>query len=201
MINSILLNMLNIRKGYLLLIVTSCVVFFGCNPENKLDKVIKRELATGIKNDSLFLGLKFGITMQEFYDHCLELNKQGIVIEGSKNMSVEYIFKDSLDQPIAFNFYADRNSAGPIYRYFTSFNYYAFALNKHLYSDRLIEMLPDILMDWYGGNTPFTVIKDGKEYLYKIDGNRMIELSIYDLSMVTAAYYDLSQINFQHSEQ
>jgi len=178
-----------------------CLIFFGCNPENKLEKVIEKELATGIRNDSLFLELEFGITMQEFYDHCRELNRQGIVMEGSKNMSVEYIFKDSLDQPIAFNFYADRDADGPIHRYYTSFYYYAFALNRHLYSDRLMEMLPAILKDWYGGNKPFTVMKDGKEYLYKIDGNRMIELSIYDLSTVTATYYDLSQINFQELEQ
>ena len=178
-----------------------CLIFFGCSPENKLEKVIERELATGINNDSLFLGLEFGITMEEFFDHCRELNKQGLVKEGSKNMSVEYIFNDSLDQPIAFNFYADREANGPIHRFYTSFNYYAFALNKHLYADRLIEMLPNILMNWYGGNEPFTVVIDGKELLYKIDGNRMIELSIYDLSTVTATYYDLSQVNFEESWQ
>jgi hypothetical protein len=129
------------------------------------------------------------------------LNKQGLVKEGSKNMSVEYIFKDSLDQPIAFNFYADREANGPVHRFYTSFNYYAFALNRHLYSDRLMEMLPAILMDWYGGNQPFTVSRDGKQYLYKIDGNRMIELFIYDLSTVVANFYDLSQENVRGLEQ
>ncbi len=193
--------MLNSSSGFFSLVGILCLIFFGCNPEIKLDKIIEKELATGTRNDSLFLGLEFGITMQEFYDHCRELNKQGTVMEGSKNMSVEYIFKDSLDQPIAFNFYADRNADGPIHQYYTSFNYSAFALNRHLYSDRLMEMLPTILMDWYGGNEPFTVIKDGKEYLYKIDGNRMIELVVYDLSTVVATYYDLSQKNFQESKQ
>lgn len=173
------------------------MIFFGCSPEKKLDRVIERELESGIRNDSLFLGLEFGITMQEFFDQCKELNKQGIVKEGSKNMSVEYIFKDSLDRPIAFNFYADRQANGPIYRYYTSFNYYAFALNRHLYADRLIEMLPSILMAWYGGNEPFTVTRDGNKFLYKIDGNRMIELVVYDLSTVVATYYDLSQVNFR----
>ena len=93
----------------------------GCSDQYKLEKVIERELATGISHDSLFLGLEFGITMEEFFDHCRELNKKGLVREGSKNMSVEYIFKDSLDRPIAFNFYADREANGPIYRFYTSF--------------------------------------------------------------------------------
>lgn len=176
-----------------------CSIISACSSENKLEKVIENELATGIRNDSLFLGLEFGITMDEFFEQCRELNKQGLVTEGSKNMSVEYIFKDSLDQPVAFNFYADREASGPIHKYYTSFYYYAFALNRHLYSDRLIEMLPSILMEWYGGNEPFKVKRDGKECLYKIDGNRMIELSIYDLSSVTATYYDLSKNTFPQS--
>jgi len=186
-------------KYTILQVTWSFLILFGCNPEYKLEKTIEEELATGIKNDSLFLGLEFGITMQEFFDHCRELNSQGLVREGSKNMSVEYIFKDSLDQPLAFNFYADRESNGPIHKYYTSFNYYAFALNRHLYSDQLMEMLPSILMDWYGGNEPFNVAKDGKEYLYKIDGNRMIELYVYDLSTVVATYYDLSQPKIRES--
>ena len=173
------------------------LIFLGCSPEQKLERAIEKELATGVKKDSLFLGVEFGITMEEFFDQCRELNKQGLVREGSKNMSVEYIFKDSLDQPIAFNFYADREADSLIYKYYTSFYYYAFALNRHLYADRLLEMLPSILMDWYGGNEPFTVVKDGKTYLYKIDGNRVIELYVYDMGTVVATYYDSSKMNFQ----
>jgi len=172
--------------GILLLII------FGCSNENKLEKVIQKELASGVRNDSLFLGLKFGIELQEFYDHCRELNKQGLVREGPRNMSVEYLFKDSIDQPIAFNFYAEKNDDGPIHQYNTSFYYYAWVLNRHLQSDRLMAMLTPILMDWYGGNEPFTQIIDGKKHLYKIDGNRMIDLYIHDESTVVATYSDLS---------
>lgn len=171
------------------------LIFFGCTNENKLEKVIQKELASGVRNDSLFLGLKFGIELQEFYDHCRELNRQGLVKEGPRNMSVEYLFKDSLDRPIAFNFYVERNGDGPIHHYNTSFYYYAWALNRHLYSDRLMEMLPYILMDWYGGNEPFTLIKDGKKHLYKIDGNRMIDLYIHDESTVVAIFFDLTYSN------
>jgi len=189
------------RSSFLSLAGFLFIVFVGCNPEKNLKKVIEQELATSVRNDSLFLGMEFGITMQDFYDQCRELNKQGLVKEGSKNMSVEYVFKDSLDRPIAFNFYADREANGPIHKFYTSFYYYAFALNRHLYADQLFEMLPAILMDWYGGNKPFKIKKEGKEYLYKIDGNRMIELSIYDLSSVIATYYDLSKDTFQQSKQ
>lgn len=168
------------------------ITLSACKKENKLERIIRTELESGVRNDSLFLGLKFGIEFQEFFDHCRELNRQGIVKEGSRNMSVEYLFKDSLNNPIAFNFYARRNGNGLIRQYDTSFYYYAWALNRHLYSDVLMKMLPSILMDWYGGNEPFTQIKDGKKHLYKIDGNRMIDLIIFDESTVVATYSDLN---------
>lgn len=173
-------------------------LLLGCTRESKLDKAIRTELESGVRNDSLFLGLTFGIEFQEFFDHCRELNRQGIVKEGSRNMSVEYLFKDSLNNPIAFNFYAHRNGDKPIRQYNTSFYYYAWVLNRHLQSDRLMDMLPPILMEWYGGNEPFTQNKEGKVHLYKIDGNRMIDLFIYDESTVVATYSDL---NFYHKSK
>jgi hypothetical protein len=166
----------------------------ACKRGSKLDRTIQTELETGVRNDSLFLGLKFSMTMKEFYDHCWMLNKQGIVKEGPRNMSVEYIFKDSLNNPIAFEFYPHHsgNMNEKIDQYNTSFYYYAWALNRHLYSDKLIKILVPILMSWYGGNEPFVVIEDAKEHIYKIDGNRMIDLFIYNESMVVATFTDLS---------
>ena len=46
-------------------------------------------------------------------------------------------------------------------------------------------------MDWYGGNEPFVQVKDGKKHIYKIDGNRMIDMFIHDESTVIATYTDL----------
>lgn len=166
---------------------------FGCEPADKLNSVIEKELAKGVRYDSLFLGVRMGMELQEFYDHCWKINKQGIVKEGPENMSVEYLFKDSLDNPIAFNFYPDINSGNIIHRYKTNFYYYGWApWNRHLQSDKLFEILPAILMEWYGGNEIFTQIKDGKMHYYKIDGNRMIDMFIASERIVVATYTDLA---------
>lgn len=170
----------------------SLVTVTGCSEEYKLEQVIRKELAIGARQDSLFLGLKFGIKHQDFYDQCWALNKQGLVKQGAENRSVEYLFKDSLDNPIAFNFYADMGEGGLIHRYNTNFYYRAWVLNRHLKSDRLMEMLQPIIMDWYGGNELISGVKNGKEHLYKIDGNRMIDLYIHDEKAVVAVYSDLS---------
>ncbi len=180
------------KSNWFLLTIISLLTIYGCSNETKLEKAIRTELASGVRYDSLFLGLEFGIGYQEFFEHCRELNRQELVKEGPRNMSVQYLFKDSLNSPIAFNFYADKNDDGLVHRYNTSFYYYAWVLNRHLQSDRLMEMLEPILMDWYGGNELITQIKDGKEHYYKIDGNRMIDLFIHDESTVVAIYSDLS---------
>jgi hypothetical protein len=168
------------------------LVAYGCSTENALERAIRVELETGGQKDSLFLGLEFGIDKQEFYDRCWALNKQGLVTQGVENMSVRYMFDDSLKNRIEFNFYVDDREGGQIHRYNTAFYYYAFALNRRLQSDRLMEMLPPILMEWYGGNEIFTMMKDGKQHYYKIDGNRMIDLFIFDEKTVIALYTDLS---------
>lgn len=187
------LNIMTNKSWIFLTITVALAITLGsCGKQKSLDQVVQSELQKGERYDSLFLGLKFGISLQGFYDHCWELNKQGIVKEGPRNMSVEYIFKDSLDNPIAFNFYAHKDGSGIVNQYNTSFYYYAWALNRHLYSDKLIKMLVPILMEWYGGNEPFEEVKDGKKHLYKIDGNRMIDLFIHDESTVIATYTDLS---------
>ena len=102
----------NMLRSKYLILLSACffiVTMYACKKENKLQRTINKELQSGERYDSLFLGLKFGIDLQSFYDHCWDLNRQGIVKEGPRNMSVEYIFKDSLNNPIAFNFYAQRD--------------------------------------------------------------------------------------------
>jgi hypothetical protein len=110
-------------------------------------------------------------------------------------MSVEYIFKDSLDQPIAFNFYADQTGE-KIHKYNTSFYYYGWApWNKHLQSEVLLEELPGILLNWHGGNKAIPKMVDGKKHYYKVDGNRMIDLFIISERIVAAKYIDLEYYN------
>ena len=44
------------------------VILIGCGPQGEVERLIKRELATGVRNDSLFVGVYFGMEKQEFYD-------------------------------------------------------------------------------------------------------------------------------------
>ena len=167
------------------------VILIGCGPQGEVERLIKRELATGVRNDSLFVGVYFGMEKQEFYDHCWKINRQGLVREGPENMSVRYQFQHE-GQTIDFNFYPDVKD-GITSKFKCVFSYEAWApWNKSLQSDSLMEVLPGILEDWYPGNGFILSNREGQDFYYKVDGNRMIELYVVDERRIAAIYTDLS---------
>ena len=42
-------------------------ILSGCTPKAKYDRMVKRELASGIRNDSIFMGLYLGMPEKDFY--------------------------------------------------------------------------------------------------------------------------------------
>ncbi len=175
-------------KGGILLVG---VILWSCGPKYQVERMIKRELNSGVRNDSLFVGVTFGMPRQDFYDHCWEINRKGIVKEGPENMSVLYKF-DHGDYKIDLNFYPDfkENIAS---KYKCTFSYEAWApWNKQLQSDKLMAVLPGILENWYPGNHFIKQEREGRDFFYKVDGNRMIELYVRDERRITAIFTDLS---------
>ena len=69
-------------------------IFNGCF-QSDYTKVVKSELAKGVRRDSILLGMHFGDTRNEFNGKCFDLNKTHIVSQG-EGFSVQYLFTDSL---------------------------------------------------------------------------------------------------------
>jgi|TARA_B110000503_G_scaffold133021_1_gene209827 hypothetical protein len=170
---------------------------FGCDPKNELSSLAEEEISSGVVQDSLFLGLYFGIDKQAFYDHCWKINREGIVTHGTENMSVLYALKDLNDVDISFNFYPEFLD-NKTHKYRATFHYVSWApWNKELQSGYLLKVLPAILEGWYGGNK-FIKIKDKKgPHYYKIDGNRQIDLYMKDDRLVVANFTDLKKYPFK----
>jgi hypothetical protein len=83
-------------------IVIAMVLFSACRADSdmaKYERLVKKELAKGVREDSLFLGIKFGMTSKEFYAHCWELNKKGLVTDGNGNTAVLYKLPKELSHP------------------------------------------------------------------------------------------------------
>ena len=180
-------------RGKIIYLVFGIVLFIeisGCTPGDRYKRIVRKELAKGIRVDSLFLELSLGMTEKDFYTHCWELNKQGIIRQGSSNTSVFYKMSE-LDDPVNMNFYPNFYE-GKIYEMPVKFNYEGWApWNQHLSSDSLQLEILNHYKKWYGDN--FISVRHptrGVAYI-KVDGNRRITLFKEDERVVWAIFTDL----------
>jgi hypothetical protein len=163
----------------------------GCTLKSKYEHKLKHELATGIRNDSMFLGLYLGMPEKDFYTRCWELNHKGLVKQGGSNTTVEYQIKE-LNHPCLMNFYPSFIK-GKIAEMPVRFVYNGWApWNKELSSDKLqIEVL-----NWYkkAFGDDFMEVKHptrGAAYV-NVNGNRQISIFKEDELHVWAVFTDMT---------
>lgn len=161
------------NKSIFLLVI---FIVFSC--QSDYTKLVKKELASGKKNDSIFYDLKFGQTKKEFFEICWDLNKEGIATHGPNNNYVQTILypQDSTKttEQIQMLFYAKFNPENIITAMDIKFSYLGWLpWSEQFGADNLLPTVQDTLMKWYPGN-PF--IKAKKNILVKVDGNRQIQL-------------------------
>ena len=153
-------------------------LFVSCK-KNPYVILERDEIASGVRYDSLFLGVKFGMSSKEFYSHCWDLNKKKIITNGPTNRSVRYqIPTESVGQNIEMLFYPVFNNDS-VYEINATFSYTGWApWNKETSADYLMDEIIELLSKWY--NTDFYEIKGpkNKSKLYAtVNGNRRITIS------------------------
>jgi hypothetical protein len=176
----------------LLLLLFSIILLVSC--QSDYTKLVKKELASGIKHDTILFDLSFGNTRKEFYQICWDLNKNGIATHGENNNYVKTILglKDTLNKvkKIKLMFYARFSKKDIIRGLDMKFTYTAWApWNKELTAEKLLPSVKDTLLKWYPGN-PFLKLK--QDILVKVDGNRQIQLKIASDREVSVLIEDLS---------
>jgi len=169
----------------------AALIVGGCTPGKTYERRLKRELATGIRYDSLFMGITFGMTQKEFYEHCWDMNKDSIIKQGSANMSVQYDINEELEHPATMNFYP-RFDSGKIVEMPVRFIYNGWApWTKELSPDKLAKDVKSWYEDIYGkGFISVTHPFNGTAYT-KIDGNRRITIYVENDLYVWAIFTDL----------
>jgi hypothetical protein len=164
----------------------------GCSPRKTYEHRLKRELASGIRYDSLFMGLSFGMTEDEFFDACWKLNRDSLVKQGIDNRSVEYQTQDELKYPATMNFYPVFGE-GKIVEMPVRFIYIGWApWNKDLSASNLARDVKQWYEEIYGRG--FITVEHpfkGKAYT-KIDGNRRITIYIENDQYVWGIFTDMS---------
>ena len=180
------------NKFNIITLVFSIALLISC--QSDYTKLVKKELASGIKHDTVLFDLSFGNTRKEFYQICWDLNKNGIATHGENNNYVKTILglKDTLDKvkKIKLMFYARFSKKNIIKGLDMKFTYTAWApWNKELTAEKLLPSVKDTLLKWYPGN-PFLKMK--QDILVKVDGNRQIQLKIASDREVSVLIEDLS---------
>jgi len=180
------------RIEWLLLLLISVCVTSGCSPKAKYERMLKHELASGIRYDSLFLGLYFGMPEKEFYLHCWNLNHKGLIRQGESNTTARYELKDEIKYPATMDFYP-KFIEGKIFEMPVSFKYKGWApWNKTLSSGNLEkEVLKWYEQDYGSGFFQVKHSVHGTAYV-KIDGNRRITIFIEDDLNVWAVFTDMT---------
>lgn len=176
-------------------IVIICLISCSEQPGQKYSRLVKSELSSGKRNDSLFLGMYLGMPSKQFYLHCWQLNKQGLITDGVNNSAVLYKLHDNeLKYPASMNFYPAFNENG-IYRMKSTFEYDGWApWNKHLNSNHLLPDVISLLSKWFPGGNSFIELANkekGHKIYVKVDGNRRILVGINDDRIVNVEYSDL----------
>ena len=166
----------------LLYILFACAIIIptmGCKSE--YTRYVEQEMEKGIKNDSLIFGMYMGQSKQDFFNRCLDLNKQKIITDGDSQNAKFVEAYDSLGdntkrkEMLFYGLFDDKTNI--MYGMRMTFSYFGWTLwNEDLHADKLIWDVRDKLINDYGGN-PFIEVELGSDEfksLVKIDGNRRI---------------------------
>ena len=151
----------------------------SCNEKLTLDEVVTEEMARNIKVDSLFYGLYFGMTMQDFYDHSFDMNQEGIFFQNNMSAQVIIRYDEDFSVPVDFVFFPDTSfpSIQKINGYMMFRQWSPFT--KEYPASKLQEELKEKMEEWYGGRDFIKIAHPKRHWPYayaKVDGNRKIVL-------------------------
>ena len=180
------------RMTWIVPVVMTALLIVGCSPGSRYEYRLKKELASGVRYDSLFMGIHFGMTDKDFYTLCWELNREGIIKQSNSNTSVEYHPGEKLKHPATLQFYP-KFVEGKIVELPIKFFYGGWApWNKELSSGQLVEDIRRWYEDEYGkGFISISHPVRGKAFT-KIDGNRRITIYQEDDLYAWAIFTDMS---------
>jgi hypothetical protein len=186
---------MNINRFVFFLVVG--ISFTACQSEYQ--QYVDQELASGVTNDSLILGMRMGQTRKQFYSDCWELNRQKLINQGTGNQTARFVTdRDSLGnttpQSKDLLFYGIFDKDDIMRGMDMTYSYLAWApWNEDMQSDQLLGHLRDLYLQDYPGNDFIEIdIKESEvPALVKIDGNRQILMYIKGKKDVVVKIEDL----------
>jgi hypothetical protein len=189
------------RMKWMVPVLAAVLLMGGCSPGSRYEYRLEKELASGVRYDTLFMGIHFGMSDKDFYTRCWELNREGVIKQSNSNTSVEYQAGEKLKHAATVEFYP-KFEDGKIVEMPVKFSYDGWApWNKELSSGQLVEDIRGWYEDEYGkGFIPVTHPVKGKAFL-KIDGNRRITIYQEDDLYAWAIFTDMSEESEKEADE
>ena len=176
-------------KFGVLLVGMAVLVFSGCM-KSEYQQLVDSELAKGVRQDSLFLGLYLGMTEKDFFDRCWQLNEEQVLTHGNGNISAKYEITE-LPYVANLNFYPTYFE-GKIIEMPTTLQYKAWSPWDKTKSADSLQMAALKLFDkWYGGDFLKIEHPEKQPAYVKVTGNRRLVVSKINDQMVQAVFTDL----------
>ena len=172
--------------------------FAGCGPEMDYEAMVKDQLASGVQNDSLFLGYHFGMEREEFRDYSWQKNQDG-VLTGFVDINYEI---DFLKSTATMTFYPEFRD-DKIVRIPVSVGYNAWApWNEQFWPEELAKDLQEFYEREY--DTEFIQVyvpEIERQALVSIEGNREIRIFKNSESTVMVDFVDLNSVETISTEE
>ena len=186
-----------------LILITFCISLAACVKKGPYEAMLEKELSRNVRNDSLFLGFHFNMPRKAFYASCWDMNKQGLLIQGPSNLSVEYDLDDEIDHPAYMRFYPQFDDEGNIYSMPMEFVYKAYSpTDPEMSSDSLLLEVKGLMERWYGNGFINLADSEGARRVYvKVDGNRRIRIFKRDVAYVAVDIIDMTSEEMRSDEE
>ena len=172
-------------KNIVILLFLANISIMSCRETG--DSLVTEEGCTNC--DTLYLGYRFGMTLDDFYDHCRKLNREGTLFEGDQTNTVT----QEIDLTVAARIYIhpDFDEQEKIYRLKMHFQYNVLPMFRQ-------DLTP---LKLRGETLAFMEEATGKKFrrkdhpVYKqvwenVEGYRRIRL-YHEGERVVVEYYDL----------
>lgn len=181
------------RKIGSIFIGLSLLFLLACQPKSAYQELVETEMSSGLAYDSLFVGLSFSMTQKEFFDHCWEMNSQGIFTNGVGSQ-VLYDVSEEFSRQTSMAFYP-KYVNGEMLEMPVEFRYEDWApWNEDTKVELLLEEVKSVMLKWYGGNEFIEMTSEDQliKVWVKVDGNRQIRVGRKNISTVLVTITDLA---------
>lgn len=170
-----------VKRLFSVIISVIMVMVVSCNDkEISYEEYVAKELASGVRNDSLIYGIHFGMTEEEFKSYCTGMNLQKRFMPNPRGTAVRLEIQQGFSATVLFDFFPELIPDKPISKIAASMKYRDFSYYDKTYDiGNLVIETKDYFEGGYGGNKFIALPHENKllEHMYvKIDGNRKILL-------------------------